>query len=363
MLFRMGELFCGPGGLALGAERAEAWDDFGERFNIRSVWANDIDHWTCETYRHNMSSRNDCWVIEQDVRNLDIGALPPIHGLAFGFPCNDFSVVGEQRGVNGNYGELYMYGVQAINIHRPMWFVAENVSGLSSANAGEAFIRILNDLATAGDGYRLTTHLYKFQDYGVPQCRHRIIIVGIRNDIDRRFRVPAPTTQFRPRTVREAIEDPPILNEALNHEHTRHSARVVEMLMHIPPGENAWSEAIPEELRLNVKSARMSQIYKRLDPDKPSYTVTGSGGGGTHMYHWEVPRALTNRERARIQTFPDDFVFVGPKENVRKQIGMAVPPEGAQVIFQALMNTFAGVNYDSIPPSWSREEEAVFEMA
>jgi DNA (cytosine-5)-methyltransferase 1 len=105
---------------------------------------------------------------------------------------------------------------------------------------------------------------------------------------------------------------------------------------------------LPEHLQLNVKGAKISQIYKRLDPAKPSYTVTGSGGGGTHVYHWEEPRALTNRERARLQTFPDDFVFCGSKESQRKQIGMAVPPRGAQVIFEAVLKSFAGIEYPYI---------------
>lgn len=85
--------------------------------------------------------------------------------------------------------------------------------------------------------------------------------------------------------------------------------------------------------------ATISQIYKRLVANKPSYTVTGSGGGGTHIYHWEEPRALTNRERARLQSFPDSFNFLGGKESVRKQIGMAVPPKGAEVVFKAVLKT------------------------
>ena len=99
---------------------------------------------------------------------------------------------------------------------------------------------------------------------------------------------------------------------------------------------------------LNVKGAKISQIYKRLDPEKPAYTVTGSGGGGTHIYHWSEDRALTNRERARLQTFPDTFVFEGSKESVRKQIGMAVPCNGAQIIFEAILKTFAGIPYESM---------------
>ena len=102
---------------------------------------------------------------------------------------------------------------------------------------------------------------------------------------------------------------------------------------------------------MSVKSARMSQIYKRLHPEKASYTITGSGGGGTHVYHWFEDRALTNRERARLQTFPDEFKFEGSKESIRKQIGMAVPSRGVAVIFEALLKSFAGIKYESIPGS------------
>lgn len=105
-------------------------------------------------------------------------------------------------------------------------------------------------------------------------------------------------------------------------------------MSYIKPGENAFTADLPERLRLNVKGAKISQIYKRLDPNKPAYTVTGSGGGGTHIYHYAEPRALTNRERARLQTFPDTYIFEGSKESVRKQIGMAVPSKGAKVILK-----------------------------
>ena len=85
-----------------------------------------------------------------------------------------------------------------------------------------------------------------------------------------------------------------------------------------------------------------------MNPEKPAYTVTGSGGGGTHIYHYSEPRALTNRERARLQTFPDDYLFCGSKESVRKQIGMAVPPKGAAEIFEAILKTFSGEKYPYI---------------
>ena len=120
---------------------------------------------------------------------------------------------------------------------------------------------------------------------------------------------------------------------------------MIQRLSYIKPGQNAFTADIPEELQLKIRGAKISQIYKRLDPEKPAYTVTGSGGGGTHIYHWEEPRALTNRERARLQTFPDSFVFEGSKEQVRKQIGMAVPAEGAKIIFEAVLRTFADIPY------------------
>src|SRR5699024_4269494 len=123
----------------------------------------------------------------------------------------------------------------------------------------------------------------------------RIIIVGIRNDLYEEgihFQVPAPTTPDPEQyvTSKQAIMEPPILDFALNHEYTRHSEKVKKMLEHIPEGRNAWHPDLPKELQLNVKGARLSSIYKRLDSTRPAYTVTGSGGGGTHMYHWKENR-------------------------------------------------------------------------
>ena len=346
-VFRLGELFCGPGGLALGATRAQIRNG---RFSYRVIhaWANDIDENSCDTYARNISSEQKSSIICGPVEGLDFNGLGQIDGLAFGFPCNDFSVVGEQKGFNGKYGPLYMYGVKALEAFRPKWFIAENVGGLQTANGGQVLKKILFDLASAGGGYELTPHLYKFEEYGVPQRRHRVIIVGIDKSIGFSFRVPTPTTLDRPPTAKEALEDPPIPANASNQELTRQSTKVVARLKHIPPGENAWYSGIPNELCLNVKGARLSQIYRRLHPNKPAYTLTGSGGGGTHCYHWSEPRALTNRERARLQTFPDDFVFEGSKESVRMQIGMAVPPRAAQLIVECILKTFAGMHYSSV---------------
>lgn len=351
-IFRLGELFCGPGGLAQGAISARIANP---EYKIVHAWANDYDSSTCDTYRRNICPNDKESVVCGDVRKLDINQLGPIDAFAFGFPCNDFSVVGEQKGFDGEYGPLYTYGVKVLKKYKPQWFLAENVGGLKSANEGAAFKKIQEDLIEAG--YRIYPNLYKFEEYGVPQARHRMIIVGIRKDLPYEYKVPS-TELYKDVdvTCKTAIEVPPICDGAPNNELTKQSATVVERLKYIKPGQNAFTADLPEELQLNVKGAKISQIYKRLDPAKPAYTVTGSGGGGTHIYHYKENRALTNRERARLQTFPDSYVFEGAKESVRKQIGMAVPPKGAQIIFEAILKTFAGIEYESMEANISNED-------
>lgn len=352
-MYRLGELFSGPGGLALGAisARVEGRDDL----RIVHAWANDLDEATCATYRQNIcGDASDTSVHCGDVRSLDISVASPLltrhpfDAFAFGFPCNDFSLVGEQKGINGDYGPLYKYGVQVLNNFRPQWFLAENVSGLRSANNGKAFTKILAELHACG--YNIYPHLYQFEEYGVPQARHRIIIVGIRNDIRQVFYPPSPEP-YRDVDVsaRTALADIP--PNAANNELPQMTERVRERLRYIKPGENAFNATELKnhpELQLNIKGATLSQIYRRLEPDKPAYTVTGSGGGGTHIYHWQENRALTNRERARLQTFPDDYVFAGTREQVRRQIGMAIPPRGARIIFEAVLKTMAGIDYPHV---------------
>lgn len=191
--------------------------------------------------------------------------------------------MGEQKGFAGKYGPLYTYGVKVLKKYKPLWLLAENVGGLKSANDGKAFECIKKDLIDAG--YKIYPNLYKFEEYGVPQARHRMIIVGIRDDLPYEYKVPG-TEKYRnvDVTCKTAIEVPPILKDAANNELTKQSATVVERLKHIKPGVNAFTADLPEELRLNVRGAKISQIYKRLDPTKPAYTVTGSGGGGTHIF-------------------------------------------------------------------------------
>lgn len=345
MNFKLGELFCGPGGIGYAAINTKISNP---EYRITHAWANDYDYDTCQTYEKNVAVAKGT-VICQDIRKLDYDRLKKISdidALAFGFPCNDFSVVGRQKGIDGVYGPLYSYGIKALNKFKPRWFLAENVGGLRNSNDGKTFSLILKEMFDAG--YSVYPHLYKFENYGIPQARHRIIIIGIRADQNVIFRVPSTNPfKYKKRTCKDAIEFPEIPFDASNNEFTNQSPSVIERLKYIKPGENAFTADIPEQFQLKIKGAKISQIYRRLDPNKPAYTVTGSGGGGTHVYHWKENRALTNRERARLQTFPDDFIFIGSKESVRKQIGMAVPVDGIKIIFEALLKSFAGIPYEA----------------
>ena len=319
--FRLGELFCGAGGIACGARMAQ-----NEKYEIEHAWASDINPDACATYKKNIGDN----VICADVKDLDISSCSPIDAFAYGFPCNSFSSVGEHDGLgNERFGMLYWYGIEVLRKFHPKWFLAENVSGIASA--GNALPIILKDMEESG--YKLVTHLYKFEEYGVPQTRHRIIIVGIRNDINATFEIPRTDTT-EDVSASTALSNIP--KDAPNNEIKKLRPKTVERLSYIKPGENAFTANMPERLKIKTKTT-ISQIYRKLEPNKPSYTVTSNGGGGTHMYHWLENRELTNRERARLQTFPDDYEFVGGYASVRKQIGMAVPPKGAKVIFEAIM--------------------------
>ena len=406
----MGELFCGPGGMAIAAAKCPSvTNSAGVTFSIEHDWGVDFSKPAIETFKENLSVDKG---IQMDAREFVENELTPerkINALAFGFPCNSFSQVGKRKGLGDKkFGELYKTGISVIEAYSPDWFVAENVSGISRSadenhdDASWEFVKILKDLADAGDGYNVVAHLYKFEEYGVPQARHRYVIVGIRHDIAEKeeieFKPPAP--QYGPGRLHRFVTCKDALDKVSNTTEwgggkTRQSETVIARLKFTPPGENAWKldelvdpnqysdeeldaylKNIPwyetdiapkfpirnlhermetvrariEEVRLHCKKARMSHIYRRLDPTRPAYTLTGSGGGGTHIYHYSEHRALTNEERAALQTFPEDFVFKGSSEEIRRQIGMAVPTKGAEQIFDAILKTFAKVPYDCVEP-------------
>ena len=131
MEFKLGEFFCGPGGIALGAiHSGKSTSSNGEEFSIKPFWASDYDQDTCMTYSLNIHGNlNHQNVIHDDVRTLNISSLNNCDGFAFGFPCNDFSIVGESKGLKGNFGPLYSYGIQYLTTHKPMWLSAFSAMG------------------------------------------------------------------------------------------------------------------------------------------------------------------------------------------------------------------------------------------
>ena len=409
MEFQLGELFCGPGGMALAAARTiPIIGRNGEQFSIVHRWGVDRDKDAIATFEKNLGEHG-AEALHMDANLFVKEGLTnarKINALAFGFPCNSFSYVGERKGIHDKqYGKLYKAGIQVLERYHPIWFIAENVSGIRNVKERKSgdFNKILQELNHAGDGYRIVAHLYKFEEYGVPQCRHRYIIVGIRKDYalqGLRFYVPVPTHGGKDKpplvSVREALAKLPKRQAEWGNALTHQSKNVTWRLLLTAPGLNVWdleeiarksddevydyvshlpwyNKNVPcefgaiclrevfqgdveamrtklEEVCLpKVKSARMSHIYRRLEPNRPSYTITGSGGGGTHVYHWAEPRALTNCERAALQSFPLDFEFCGSKESIRRQIGMAVPTLGAQAVFSSILKTFAQQAYNCLP--------------
>lgn len=325
-------LFSGCGGMDLGAEMTGL---------VKTVWAIDNDPWAVQTYRQNLGSH----IWNADIREIEFPDVPCDILLA-GPPCQDYSSLWNHDGAKTPRGNLFREVARFLDQRSPKAFVLENVAGLLSANHGEAWLLVRHALrapsqflyGAPGPRYEVAAQIVNFADLGVPQHRQRLIVVGVRKDLGiRPPAIPRPY-QAAHRTVRDALDSAPISPSAANHEIGLDSTTVVERLKLIAPGENYRS--IPGGHPLAVKGL-ISHVYRRLDPDQPSYTVIAGGGGGTHGYHHVEPRRLSNRERARLQSFPDDFVFAGGEgrsayPRVRRQVGNAVPPEAGRVIVRTL---------------------------
>lgn len=312
-------LFSGCGGLDLGF--------INEGFRV--LLANDFNHWACETYKANIGDH----IIEGDIADLDISRIPDTDIILGGFPCQDFSMIWKRGGIETERGNLYRHFVNIVSEKQPRMFIAENVKGLLTANGGKALQQIYNDFSKAGDhGYLIDVHKVNFADYGAPQIRNRVLIIGVRKDLGCYFPMPQPTHD--PETYVTSIQALKEVEKVpFNNEHQNIAPKTRMMLELIPPGGNFTS--IPKDSPLYVKGM-ISHVYKRLDPNKPSNTIIAGGGGGTWGYHHVDPRPLTNRERARLFGYPDDFVFEGSITEVRRQIGNSVPPIGIQPIARSV---------------------------
>ena len=343
-------LFSGCGGLDLGFHKA----------GYETVWANDFSHWACESFRKNIGNV----IVEGDIEQIDPNdpSIPECDIILGGFPCQDFSMIWKQPGLEGERGNLYKSFLRFVNAKKPKVFVAENVKGLLTANKKKAIQQIITDFENCG--YYVQAKLYNFAEFGVPQFRERVLIVGVRLDTGFDFHHPEPTHGENTDhgllpyvTAGQAISDIP--ENASNHEQLKISEKTKKRLELIPEGGN-YSD-IPRDHPLYVKSM-LSLVYRRMHRDKPSTTIIAAGGGGTWGYHFPEPRAFTNRERARLQSFPDNFEFIGSTTEVRRQIGNAVPPQGVVELAKAILPIFSD-SYQKVDlhEKLEAEKNAVFQ--
>lgn len=315
------ELFAGAGGLALGFEQA----------GIKTVEYVEFDKACCETLKANRSNWN---VICDDIHNVDFtqykGKVDIVSG---GFPCQAFSFAGKKLGFEDTRGTLFHEFARCVQEVQPKMFLAENVRGLVFHDHGRTLSTIISVLESLG--YRTQQKIMNACYYGVGQKRERIVIIGIRNDLDIHFDYPIPDEKWT--TLREALQDcPPSIGE-------KYSEKKRKVLDLVPAG-GCWVD-LPED----VAKEYMGKSYysgggrrgmaRRISWDEPSLTLTCSPSQKqTERCHPDETRPFTVREYARIQSFPDDWTFSGGITDQYKQIGNAVPVEMARRIGVQLKN-------------------------
>lgn len=286
--------FCGCGGLDLGMTGGFRF--LGKRFNrlgVEVLAAYDHDHQAVEAYNTNIGPVAQV----ADVNTLDPRTVPAADLLLGGFPCQEFSHCGPRNGINSLRGSLYQAMVRYAINHRPQVVLGENVAGLAELNSGSALERIKSDFAAAG--YSSKVWNVKAQDHGVPQARHRLIIAFIRNDLDDgTFEWPKPQNITIP--ARSALQDL------------------------LRPGRSSIPNQSQYFKAAKAKRGR-GQGDERTPADGPAYTIRANSKSRV-QFHYSRPRRLTVRECARLQTFPDEYIFPFSATTNMRLIGNAVPP-------------------------------------
>ena len=342
---KFGDLFCGAGGFTQGLEQAGLECVLGAEFNDYAV----------EAYRKNFS--HECLQIDlstEENQNFVAEKLKKaqVDLVVGGPPCQGFSIFGNRRFVNTKNHDLtkdqrnnliYAFANIVVKSGTP-WFIMENVPGILSAHKGEYVATIKKFFSE--HGYRTEHRIINAADYGAPQLRRRFILIGTKTDLA--FPFPkakyfeSPESWQHPyRTVEEVLTD--LADESTfekfkNHRSPSHSKIVAERFSYIPEGEKMDVNILPEHLKLGTKTgkpvANFSHVFARLDRKKPSCTIVP--GHNALPVHPTLNRTLTVREAARIQTFPDDFEFVGPIINQCLQVGNAFPCIVAQTFGERL---------------------------
>lgn len=287
-------LFSGAGGLDLGFKQA----------GHQLIWANDIDQDACATYTLNIGKHIVC----ADIKDIDIQKIPACDIVIGGFPCQGFSLANRKRTVKDKRNFLYKFFYEVIKEKQPLFFVAENVKGILSIGDGKIIKKIEADFQRAG--YTTSVNLINMANYGVPQTRQRVIILGQRRDLNAEMLItlPEPTHSNKVKdllpwvSIKEVLSkypDPDKPNNILNHIYSAYKV-----------------------------SPRNFIGHRKTNPQKPSPTILARGngkGGVCAIPHYNGKRRLTIRESAAIQTFPDSFQFVGSMNSCYRQIGNAVP--------------------------------------
>lgn len=294
-------LFSGCGGLDLGFLGGfVSLEKKYKKHNFEIVWSNDIEENACETYYKYFNHNIVCGDIRKILKNSQLGMFDnPIPSkvdiVLGGFPCQDFSHAGKRRGFSSKRGTLYQSMGEVIKRTKPMLFLAENVKGLLTMNNGNAIKTIISDFENLG--YHVSYKLLLTADFEVPQKRERVAIVGTRKDILPKFKFPKPVLNEKSWiTLEKAIGD---LENTKSEKFSNHS----------------WSKA----------KKNNGQGNNAVSKNKPGPTMRAEHHGNIE-FHWNKKRRLSAREAARIQSFPDDFIFYPSTSSAYKQIGNAVPP-------------------------------------
>lgn len=303
------ELFAGAGGFALGMEQA----------GIKTLAYVECDKKACMTLRHNRPEWN---VIEEDIRKTDFSPYKGIDLVTGGFPCQTFSYAGKRMGFDDVRGTLFYEYARCIKETNPKAFIAENVKGLLTHDKGKTFQTIISVFGELG--YRIQYRILNACYFGVGQKRERVIIIGIRNDIDVSYEYPKE--EEKQTTLRDALKNCPVSTGAHYPEKKR---KVLELV----PAGGCWVD-LPEKVAMEYMGKSYYSgggrrgMAKRMSWDEPCLTLTCSPmQKQTERCHPDETRPFTVREYARIQSFPDGWEFCGTDTDKYRQIGNAVPVE------------------------------------
>lgn len=348
------ELFAGGGGLALGMSLA----------GFHHVLLNEFETAACKTLKTNKPEWN---VIEGDVRHIDFTPLRgKIDFLSGGFPCQAFSYAGKGAGFNDTRGTLFFELARAVKEIQPKVFMGENVKGLISHENGRTFETIKNTIAELG--YTLVEpRVLRAIMYQVPQKRERLILIAIRNDIAQNVEFHWPTPYHEVLTLRDALYKSVIYeNDVPVSEGAQYPEKKKRVLAMVPQGGD-WRN-LPEEVAKDYMGGSWllgggkTGMARRLSLDEPSLTLTCSPcQKQTERCHPLETRPLSVREYARIQTFPDNWVFQGSMSDKYKQIGNAVPVNLAWAVGRSLIRLFNDIQR-IMPENTQNCKEAVREI-